>query len=106
RYERTLQQAFREVADALAQRDTLAEQQAAQQSLLEATRKTLTLSDALFRNGASSYLDVLDAQRSLYAVQQTAISLRLSEQSNRITLYRVLGGGFDAPPGAAADPDR
>ena len=93
-YEKTLQVAFREVADALAQRGTLAEQLAAQQSLTEATQRSYTLSDALFKNGASSYLDVLDAQRSLYAARQTSITLRLSEQANRITLYRVLGGGW------------
>lgn len=93
-YEKTLQVAFREVADALAERGTLAERLAAQQSLTEATRRSYTLSDALFKNGASSYLDVLDAQRSLYAARQTSITLRLSEQANRITLYKVLGGGW------------
>ncbi len=92
-YEKTLQVAFREVADALAERSTLAEQLDAQRSLTEATQRSYTLSDALFKNGASSYLAVLDAQRQLYAARQASISLRLSEQSNRITLYRVLGGG-------------
>lgn len=93
-YERTLQTAFREVADVLALRATLAEQLAAQQSLIDANQRSLALSDALFRNGASSYLDVLDAQRSLYAAQQSLITLRLSEQANRIGLYRSLGGGW------------
>ena len=92
-YEKTLQVAFREVADALAERSTLAEQLDAQRSLTEATQRSYTLSDALFKNGASSYLAVLDAQRQLYAARQASISLRLSEQANRITLYRVLGGG-------------
>jgi outer membrane protein, multidrug efflux system len=92
-YEKTVQTAFREVADALAQRSTLAEQLAAQQSLTEATARRYELSDALYKNGASSFLDVLDAQRSLYAARQSLITLRLSEQLNRITLYRTLGGG-------------
>ena len=93
-YEKTLQVAFREVADALAQRSTLAERLAAQQSLTEATGRTLQLSQALFRSGAYSYLEVLDAQRTLYTAQQTLITLRLAEQANRLTLYRVLGGGW------------
>ncbi|MGS0756601.1 TolC family protein [Roseateles sp. GG27B] len=62
-------------------------------SLTEATQRSYTLFDALFKNGASSYLAVLDAQRQLYAARQASISLRLSEQTNRITLYRVLGEG-------------
>lgn len=93
-YERTLQVAFREVADALAERGTLAERLAAQQSLTDATRRAYTLSDALFKNGASSYLEVLDAQRAMYAAMQDTISLRLTEQSNRVALYRALGGGW------------
>ncbi|MEF7614647.1 efflux transporter outer membrane subunit [Aquincola sp. MAHUQ-54] len=100
-YEKTLQTAFREVADALAQRSTLGERLAAQQSLADATGRTLELSQARFRSGADSYLEVLDAQRSLYAAQQTLITLRLAEQTNRLTLYRVLGGGWNdrAPNG-------
>lgn len=92
-YEKTLQIAFREVADALAARGTLAEQLAAQQSLTDATTRAFALSTALFKNGASSYLDVLDAQRAMYVAMQNLISLRLIEQGNRVALYRVLGGG-------------
>jgi len=87
------------VADALAVRGSLGEQLAAQQSLVGATQKSLTLSQALYRNGSYSYLEVLDAQRSLYTAQQTLITLRLSEQSNRITLYKVMGGGDNASAG-------
>ena len=61
--------------------------------LVAATQKVLTLSEARFKSGADNYLSVLDAQRSLYAAQQTQIALRLAEQANRITLYKVLGGG-------------
>ncbi len=93
-YEKTLQTAFREVADALAVRGNLGEQLAAQQSLAEASTRALSLSEAVFRNGASSYLEVLDAQRALYAAQQALITLRVAEQANRVTLYRVLGGGW------------
>jgi multidrug efflux system outer membrane protein len=94
-YEKTLQTAFREVADALAQRAVMAEQLAAQASLVNSTSNSLTLSDALFRNGSSSYLDVLDSQRALYTARQTAITLQLAEQTNRLTLYKVLGGGSE-----------
>ena len=92
-YEKIVQTAFREVADAFADRATLAQRLAAQTSLLEATRRTFTLSDARFKAGVDNYLTVLDAQRSLYAAQQTLIGLQLAEQANRITLYKVLGGG-------------
>ena len=95
-YEKTLQVAFREVADVLAARRTLGERLAAQQSLLAATTRAFELSDALFRSGGAGYLDVLDAQRSLYTVQQSLISLQLIEQANRVTLYRTLGGGWRA----------
>ncbi|MET3379370.1 efflux transporter outer membrane subunit [Variovorax paradoxus] len=92
-YEKTVQTAFKEVADALATRGSIGEQIAAQQSLVDATQKSYTLSNALYRSGSYSFLEVLDAQRSLYTAQQTLIGLRLSEQSNRITLYKVMGGG-------------
>ena len=98
-YEKTVQTAFREVADALAERATLGERLQAQQALQAATLKALELSEARYRLGADSYLPVLDAQRSLYSAQQTLIGLALAEQANRITLYKVLGGGWaDLPP--------
>ena len=98
-YDKAVQTAFREVADALAERATLAERLQAQQSLQAATLKALQLSEARYRLGADSYLPVLDAQRALYSAQQTLIGLALAEQANRITLYKVLGGGWaDLPP--------
>jgi len=92
-YERTVQGAFRDVSDALAERATLAAQLTAQEALIQATQRAYDLSDALFKRGASSYLEVLVAQRALYGARQSAISLRLAEQVNRVVLYRVLGGG-------------
>lgn len=94
-YEKTVQTAFREVADALAERRTLAERLDAQRSLLSATSRSFELSQSLFRSGASSYLDVLDAQRAFYAAQQTLIGLQLTEQTNRLTIYKTLGGGWE-----------
>lgn len=92
-YEKTIQTAFREVADALAQRGTIDEQLAAQQSLTNATAESLKLSQARYDKGVDSYLTVLDSQRSLYGAQQNLIGVRLARLSNLVTLYKVLGGG-------------
>lgn len=91
-YDKTVQTAFREVADALSVRASLAERLDAQRALVQAWTRSLTLAEARFRAGADSWLTVLDAQRSLHAAQQALITLELTEQSNRITLYKVLGG--------------
>ena len=93
-YQQTLQTAFKEVADALAVRSTLDQRLAAQQALTDASQKSFELSDALYRGGSQSYLEALDSQRSLYSAQQDLITLRLAEQSNRVTLYKVMGGGW------------
>lgn len=92
-YDKAIQTAFREVADALAVRASLAERLSAQQALVGAYQQSLTLADARYKAGADTYLAVLDAQRSLYAAQQALIALQLTEQSNRVMLYKVLGGG-------------
>ena len=92
-YEKAIQTAFAEVADALALRATLAEQRAAQDRLLIALEQTLRLSEERYRAGIDGYLGVLVAQRSLFDVQQASVQLRLAERANRITLYKALGGG-------------
>ena len=92
-YEQAIQSAFREVSDALAQRGTLGAQLEAQRSLTDATAKTYSLSQARYSKGISSYLDVLDSQRSLYSAQQGLIAVRLARLTNLATLYKVLGGG-------------
>ncbi|HIJ97345.1 MAG TPA: efflux transporter outer membrane subunit [Desulfuromonadales bacterium] len=92
-YEKAIQTAFREVADALAQRGTIYDQVTAQQSLTDATTVSYRLSQARFDKGVDSYLTVLDSQRSLYVAQQNLISVRLIRQINLVTLYKVLGGG-------------
>lgn len=92
-YEKAIQTAFREVADALAQRGTIDEQVAAQQSLTDATAESYRLSKARYEKGVDSYLVVLDSQRSLYNAQQNLITARLSRLSNLVVLYKVLGGG-------------
>ncbi|BAL94242.1 efflux transporter outer membrane subunit [Rubrivivax gelatinosus] len=101
-YEQTLQTAFREVADALAVRATIAERLDAQTALVAASERAWRLADARWKAGAASYLDALDAQRTLYAAQQTLVTLRLAEQSNRVRLFEVLGGEWDAAGAPAA----
>lgn len=93
-YEKAIQTAFREVSDALAQRNTLGRQLDAQQALVGATAKSFRLSQARFSQGIDSYLNVLDSQRSLYTAQQDLISTRLSRFTNLVTFYKTLGGGW------------
>ncbi|OPY77058.1 MAG: Outer membrane protein OprM precursor [Syntrophorhabdus sp. PtaU1.Bin058] len=92
-YEKTIQTAFREVADALAVRGTVEQQLAAQQSFVDAVAETYRLSSARYMKGIDSYLSVLDAQRSLFSAQQGLIALRLAKTTNLVTLYKVLGWG-------------
>ena len=93
-YERAIQIGFREISDALALTATLARQRDAQEALAEAAAQAYELSRARHESGRDSYLVLLDSQRAWYAAQQGLIVTRLIEQSNRVALYRVLGGGW------------
>jgi multidrug efflux system outer membrane protein len=93
-YEKAIQSGFREVADALALTTTLNRQRDAQESLVEATSRAYELSQRRYKVGRDSYLEVLDSQRSDYTAQQGLITTRLAEESNRVTLYKALGGGW------------
>jgi len=93
-YEKSIQVAFREVADALATRGTLDQRLASQQALVDAAEKSYRINEARYRKGADSYLNALISQRALYAAQQGLITTRLSKTSNAVTLYKVLGGGW------------
>jgi len=95
-YEGAIQAAFREVADALARKGTLVDQMAAQQSLVEATAEAYRLSNARYEKGIDIYLNVLDAQRSLYIAREAFIFIRLAKLANQVQLYTVLGGGADS----------
>jgi len=95
RYEKAIQTAFREVADALALQGTINDQVAAQQSLTDTTGESYRLSQARYHGGVTSYLNVLDSQRSFYGAQQGLISVNLTRLSNLVTLYKVLGGGSE-----------
>ncbi len=92
-YEKTIQNAFREVADALAVQGTIEQQVAAQQALVDAVAETYRLSKERYTQGIDSYLGVLDAQRSQFAAEQGLVALQLAEFANRVRLYAVLGGG-------------
>ena len=93
-YERTIQTAFREVADGLARRGTIDEQLKAQRSLAANAAASYRLSEARFRAGVEGFLNTLDAQRSHYAAQQELVGARLNRETNAVELYRALGGGL------------
>ena len=93
-YEKAIQSAFREVADALAGRGTLMAQLDALQAQATAERERYRLTDLRYRNGVASHLDLLDAQRSLFAIEQALAQGQLAERSNEVLLYKALGGGW------------
>ncbi|ODA44005.1 RND efflux system, outer membrane lipoprotein CmeC [Thermodesulfovibrio sp. N1] len=92
-YERTIQQAFKEVSDALAVKGTINQRIKAVNSLVESLKETYRLAKIRYENGIDSYLSVLDAQRSLFQAEQQFNNLILEKYANLVTLYKVLGGG-------------
>ncbi len=92
-YEKAIQTAFREVADALAVQGTIVQRVEAQQALLNAVSETYRLSKERYDLGIDSYLGVLEAQRSQFSAEQGLVALRLAELANRVRLFAVLGGG-------------
>ena len=97
-YEKAIQVAFREVSDALAGRATLVDEVRAQQDQANAEADRFRLADLRYRNGVSSYLDVLDAQRALFATQQALARTQLAQRQNQVELYKALGGGWVPAP--------
>jgi outer membrane protein, multidrug efflux system len=93
-YEKAIQTAFREVSDSLAGRATLGEQLRAQAAQTNAAQITFNLADLRYKNGAASYLDVLDAQRTLFSSQLATVQVQAAQIQNTVTLYKVLGGGW------------
>ena len=93
-YEKAIQSAFRDVADALAGRATYTDQMAAQQALVAAAQRYYQLSDLRFRAGTDSFLNVLVSQNALLSARLNLVSLRLSVTQNAVTLYKTLGGGW------------
>ncbi|MDR2818983.1 MAG: efflux transporter outer membrane subunit [Desulfovibrio sp.] len=98
-YEKTIQTAFREVADALQSRATYADQYAAQKRFLASQRLVLELAQNRYINGAVSYLEILDAQRSVFQAQQDLLGTRRDQLVNEINLYRALGDGVSESSG-------
>ncbi|MDR5877136.1 efflux transporter outer membrane subunit [Caballeronia sp. LZ032] len=104
RYEKTIQSAFRDVADGLAARGTFDQQIAALERDTAAQQRRLDLSTLRFRQGVDGYLNVLTAQQDLYAAQQTLVSARTQRLANLVSLYQALGGGWIEKTGDAPRP--
>ena len=106
-YERTIQQAFREVSDALAGTATYHSQLEAETDLVAAAQRSLDLAQLRYDSGVDSYLQFQDAERTLYSSQQGLVQTRLEELLNRVALYKALGGGWlaetDGPAPALED---
>jgi len=94
-YEKSVQTAFREVSDALAERSVVDDETQAQQKNVQAAQAAFDFVQIQYANGATDYLNVLDAQRTLFSAQQSLIQSRLSQQNSLITLYKALGGGWE-----------
>ena len=93
-YEQKIQNAFKEVADALVLRQSIADQISGQQRYLDSLQITLQRARALYQNGAVSYIEVLDAERSLFVTRQSLLDLNYAQQVNEIKLFAALGGGW------------
>ena len=91
-YERAIQSAFRDTADALVGLATWRDQLAAQREQRDAARETARLTELKAAQGAASVLERLDAQRALWAAEQSVVQVRLAELANRVALYKALGG--------------
>ena len=96
-YEKTLQQAFREIADLLAARGQLTEQLAAQDAGVTAQTRRLVIVEARYKGGVSSHLELLDAQRELFVAQQSALVVRRQLLATSASFFKALGGGADEP---------
>jgi NodT family efflux transporter outer membrane factor (OMF) lipoprotein len=97
-YEKAIQVAFKEVADALAGRANFGEQVDAQSRAVAADTARLKLAQLRYDNGVASYLDLLDAQRTLFADQQAFVQAKVAQLQNQVQLYKALGGGWNAVP--------
>jgi NodT family efflux transporter outer membrane factor (OMF) lipoprotein len=96
-YQKSIQSAFREVADALAGQATYADELRVLRAVTATEQERYDLGDLRYRNGALSYLDLLEVQRSLFVAQQATVKTNLARLQNQVTLYRVLGGGWSNP---------
>jgi outer membrane protein TolC len=97
-YEKAIQSAFKEVADGLAGRANFGEQVDAQARAVNADVVRVKLAQLRYDNGVASYLDLLDAQRTLFADQQVLVQARSAQLQNQVQLYKALGGGWTEAP--------
>jgi multidrug efflux system outer membrane protein len=93
-YESTIQQAFREVEDGLISYQKMGEQRMSQHSRVEAELQVLNLAELRYRGGTASYLEVLDAQRSLFSAELDEVQAISDQVRSMIQLYKALGGGW------------
>ena len=93
-YLRTIQRSFREVEDSLIATRKIREQQAAQDRQVQALQRTLRLASLRYENGYSSFLEVLDAQRSLFSAELQQVQLQRARLGAIVDLYKALGGGW------------
>lgn len=98
-YERTIQSAFREVADSMAARTTFEREVNAQQKMIHDISETQRLAQMRFQNGVDDYFGVFDAQRQLFQAQQLLVTYKLAGLTSRVTLYKALGGGWQESGG-------
>jgi multidrug efflux system outer membrane protein len=103
-YEKTIQTAFREVADGLAARGTYDDQLSSLERYTQSQQRQLELSTMRYKSGIDSYLSVLTAQTSYYAAQQTLVAAQLNRLTSLVDLYRALGGGWIQRTGDAPRP--
>ena len=96
-YEKSIQTAFKEVADTLGAQADYQQQLQAQQALVEANQTYFKLAEFRYEQGVDSYLTRLDAQRSLFSAKQGLISTRLAQVTNQVALYKAIGGGWQEP---------
>ena len=103
-YEQTVLTALREVEDAVAGVRASRNQVAAQQTQVDALRRALRLAEMRYQSGASSYLDLLDAQRSLFGAELSLAQVQGQQATAAVTLYKALGGGWPVTPADSAPP--
>ena len=103
-YERSIQTAFREVADTLDAKATYDDQIQATEDLVKASQRNLELSDLRYQNGIESLLQLVDAQRTLFTAEQSLLQARLQRLNNLVQLYKSLGGGWSETTAAPAPP--
>jgi multidrug efflux system outer membrane protein len=94
-YDLAIQKAFKEVSDGLSSQTALTRQLAAMQTLLDSSRKSERIAQARYKEGLDNYLVLLDSQRARYQAEQSWVLTQLGELTNRVRLYKALGGGLN-----------